>query len=300
MASYQNKLIIGFLRISKAMLFDRERHINDHRRMLERVARILRVPKGVSYRHVVCDGIPAEWITPVQLKNDVTILYFHGGGYAMGSIDSHRHLITHLAIETGSKVLAINYRLAPENPFPSGIEDAVTSYKWLLKQGRKPSKIVICGDSAGAGLTITALITLRDEGIPLPAAGICISPWTDLTASGESVKTHVKKDPLIDPKSLEKWAKMYTDEENFAHHLVSPLHAELKGLPPLLVHVGDAEILLDDSVRFVENARKAGVEVDFEIWKEMIHVWHFYGGLLPEAKQAIKKIAEYIKTKTEN
>ena len=147
-------------------------------------------------------------------------------------------------------------------------------------------------------MTITALITLRDEGTPLPAAGVCISPWTDLTSSGQSVKTHFKKDPLIDPKSLLKWAKMYTHEDNFMHHLVSPVHADLKGLPPLLVHVGDAEILLDDSVRFVENARKAGVEVEFEIWKEMIHVWHFYGGLLPEAKAAITKIAAYIEGKT--
>jgi len=251
-------------------------------------------PEGVVGTPVDVDGIPAEWIAPEGGATDRAVLYLHGGGYVAGSIDSHRNLTGNLARAMGCRVLALHYRLAPEHPHPAPVEDAVTAYRWMLAQGLKADHLVIAGDSAGGGLTLATLIALRDGGDPLPAAAVGISPWVDMESTGASAVTRAEADPMISKDMLLQIAALFLGPDGDPRHpLASPLHAELHGLPPLLIQVGDAEVLLDDSTRFAEKATAAGVEVTLEVWPEMIHVWHASAGFVPEADQAIARIAEY-------
>ena len=251
-------------------------------------------PEGVVGTPVDVDGIPAEWITPEGGALDRAVLYLHGGGYVAGSIDSHRNLTGNLARAMGCRVLALHYRLAPENPHPAPVEDAVAAYRWMLGQGLKADHLVIAGDSAGGGLTLATLIALSDGGDPLPAAAVGISPWVDMEGTGDSAVTRAEADPMISKDMLLQIAALFLGPDGDPRHpLASPLHAELHGLPPLLIQVGDAEVLLDDSTRFAAKATEAGVEVTLEVWPEMIHVWHASAGFVPEADQAIARIAEY-------
>jgi acetyl esterase/lipase len=222
------------------------------------------------------------------------MLYLHGGGYVAGSIDSHRNLTGHLAKAMGCPVLALDYRLAPEHPHPAAVEDATKAYRWLLAQGLASDRIVVSGDSAGGGLTMAMLVALRDSGDPLPAAGIPISPWVDLEAGGESIRTRDGVDPMVSGASLRTISAMYLGDDGDPHDpLAAPLHADLSGLPPLLIHVGDHEVLLDDSTRLAANAEAANVDVTLEVWPEMVHVWHASAGFVPEADQAVARIAEF-------
>lgn len=264
---------------------------------MEKVAE--RVASDVRCEPIDLGGVPAEWIVAPGAKDDRVILYLHGGGYVMGSINTHRAMMARISRSAKARVLAVDYRLAPEHPFPAGLDDATAAYRWLLDQGYQPGKIVISGDSAGGGLTFATLVALRDENIPLPAAAVPISPWTDLAATGESLKTRAEADPMVGNEGLVPMARHYAGDEDLKHPLVSPLYAELHDLPPLLIHVGDAEILLDDSTRIAERAKAAGVDVTLEVWPEMVHVWHVFAKLLPEAQQAIDRIGEFVIARTE-
>ena len=188
--------------------------------------------------------------------------------------------------------LVINYRLAPEHPHPAALEDAITAYRWLLTQGYDPSQIVIAGDSAGGGLALAALLALLDAGEPLPAGAVCISPWTDLALTGASMRSKAKVDHILDPNSLEMYARYYAGIDEVTSPLLSPLYADLKGLPPLLIQVGGDEILLDDATRLAEQAREAGVDVTLEIWDEMFHVFQLVS-FLPETQKAVKHITDF-------
>jgi monoterpene epsilon-lactone hydrolase len=253
------------------------------------------VARDVKCEVVSAGGVPAEWIVPPNAANDRVILYLHGGGYVMGSINTHRAMIARIARASEAKALALNYRMAPEDPFPTAVDDATAAYRWLLAQGYKPGKIVISGDSAGGGLTLATLLALRDAGTPLPAAAVPISPWADLEGTGASIETRAATDPMVDKTGLLRMAQMYAGDSDPKNPLLSPIYGDYKGLPPMLIQVGDAEILLDDSTRVAQRATAAGVKVELEAWPEMFHVWHVFAKILPEGQQAIDRIGEYVR-----
>ncbi len=297
MSSLSSMLVKRFINTTKYLFFKRGRPINEYRNAMEKFCAMVKTPEGVTYTPTDCAGIRGEYVEPANLDNDNLILYFHGGGYAMGSIDSHRPLAGRISLASGTKLLLIDYRLAPENPFPAGLEDTVKVYKWLInEQGYSSDKIIFGGDSAGGGLTIASMLKLRDENFALPKAGICLSPWLDLEATGDSATSKASEDPMIDLQSVKEWALMYAPKEQLTNPLVSPIYADLSGLPPLYMQVGTAELLLDDSTRLAEKAKKAGVQVELEVWEEMIHVWQAFGNYIPESKPAIEKIGNYIRS----
>jgi acetyl esterase/lipase len=253
------------------------------------------VPPDVKCTPVNAGGVPAEWIIAPGAAEDHFLLYLHGGGYVLGSINTHREMVSRLSRAAGVRALVPDYRLAPESPFPAAVDDATAAYRWLLSQGAKPARTVIAGDSAGGGLTLATLVALRDAKLPLPAAGVCLSPWTDMEGVGASMTSKAKEDPVVQKEGLLGMAKLYLGGADPKTPLAAPLHADLRGLPPLLIQVGSAETLLDDSTRVAERAKMAGVKVDLEVWNEMIHVWQLFAPILPEGQQAIEKIGKFIR-----
>jgi epsilon-lactone hydrolase len=243
---------------------------------------------------VNANEVPAEWITTPKTSADRVILYLHGGSYNSGSITSHRSLAANIANAAKTRALIIDYRLAPEYLFPAAVEDAKAAYRWLLENQFSPDHIIVAGDSCGGGLALSLLISLRDEDQPLPAAAVCLSPWTNLTCTGESWETNLKKDIMLDPGALIKSAQLYLGELDPRIPLASPLYADLKGLPPILIQVGSEELFLSDATCFAEQAQAAGVKVTLQVWKGMQHEWHFAANILPEGRQAIAHIAQFI------
>ncbi|MCB1746940.1 MAG: alpha/beta hydrolase [Gammaproteobacteria bacterium] len=250
---------------------------------------------GVTASAVDAGGVAAEWIVPAAVDDGRVLLYFHGGGYVLGSVQSHRPMIERLAVACSARVLALNYRLAPEAPFPAAVDDAVAAYRWLLAQGTPAEKIALAGDSAGGGLTLAALVALRDAGEPMPACAVPISPWTDMEGTGDSMLTRAAVDPMVQKAPLLQMAGVYLKGAEARNPLASPLHADFTGLPPLLIQVGDAETLLDDSTRLEPKLKAAGVEVTLEVWPDMIHVWHLFAPMLAPGQQAIERIGEFVR-----
>jgi len=243
-------------------------------------------------------GVPAEWVAAPNASPARVVLYLHGGGYVIGSINTHRELCARIARAAAARVLVIDYRLAPEHPFPAAIEDAVAAYRWLIDRV-PPQAVAIGGDSAGGGLTLATLLALRDRGISLPAAGILLSPWTDLALTGESLASRAALDPMIPgPDGIRGMAQSYLADADPRNPLASPLYANLTGLPPLLVQVGTSEVLFDDATRLDAKARAAGVDVTFEAWNDMIHVFQIFASLLAEGEQAIEKIGAFVQAHT--
>jgi len=242
-------------------------------------------------------GMAAEFSTPPGAATDAAILYLHGGGYCLGSLNTHRRLVRDLARAAQVCALAVDYRLAPEHPFPAAVEDAVAGYRHLIGRGIEPRKICIAGDSAGGGLTIATLVALRDQNLPLPGAAFCISPWVELANNLPSMTAKNDVDPMVTKPRLDQMAAIYALDRPLSTALLSPLHADLTGLPPVLIHVGSAETLLDDSVRLAGVLGAAAVETRLEIWPEMIHVWHFFAGLLSEGRDAITAAGTWIGSK---
>jgi acetyl esterase/lipase len=256
-------------------------------------------PAGTHVEKVNAAGVPAEWVTVPESDPSRVILYFHGGGYTLGSAETHRDLVARLCRAAGARALSVDYRLAPEHRFPAAVDDAVASYRWLLDQAVPPGAIAVAGDSAGGGLALGALLALRDKAVPLPAAAICMSPVTDHTKTGASMDTKASLDPLVQRRTSTEHSKRYLGPRGDPKApYASPLYADLRGLPPILILVGTAEVLLDDSTRFAERARAAGVETDIEIWDEMIHIWPFFADL-PEAGKAVERMGAFIRTKLE-
>jgi epsilon-lactone hydrolase len=253
-----------------------------------------RVAADVKCEPVSADGVPAEWIVPPGAEPHRVLLYLHGGGYVIGSINSHRAMIARIARASRARAIAIDYRLAPEHPFPAAVEDATRAYRWLLAQGNAARDMVIAGDSAGGGLTLAVLATLRTAGDPMPAAAVTISPWTDLEGTGDSMRSNAGRDQTVAVEDLGEMARMYLGTSDPKNPLASPLYADFRGFPPLLIQVGAAEGLLDDSTRVAKRAKAAGVEVQLEIWEDMVHVWQIYAKLLPAGQEAIDKIGKFI------
>jgi len=249
--------------------------------------------RRVSFEDVDAGGVPSEWFRHDEAEPGRVLLYLHGGGYSICSIDSHRELMCRLAIAGKTAVLGIEYRLAPEHPFPAQLEDSTSAYRWLLDQGIEPKRIIIAGDSAGGGLTMSTLLQLRDDGDPLPAAGVLLSPWVDLEASSGS---YIANEPYdyLSRRAIRRYAKRFVGTADLRNPLAAPIHADLSGLPPLLIHAGGAEALLNDSLQLARKARDAGVEVQLDVWPDMTHVWQLFASFVPEGVEAIDQIGRFV------
>jgi acetyl esterase/lipase len=263
----------------------------------EQMMQLFPVPADVVREPVQAGGIPAEWVSVPESRRDRVVLYLHGGGYVIGSIATHRELASRIARDTQARALVIDYRLAPETPFPAAVEDATAAYRWLLSTGVAPSRIVVAGDSAGGGLTLATLLALRDQQERLPAAGVCLSPWTDLEGTGASAQPGGADDPLLQLAGLREMGRHYAAHD-LKNPLAAPLHADYRGIPPLLIQVGTREILLDDSTRVAAKAKAAGVDVTLEPWEGLIHVWHAFGPQVPESIEAVSRIGEFVRKHT--
>ncbi|UPK02798.1 alpha/beta hydrolase [Bradyrhizobium sp. 170] len=249
----------------------------------------------VTCERVSAGGVDGEWISPSDAREDKAILYFHGGGFRIGSVSSHRDLIAQIALATSCRVLAINYRLAPEHRFPAALDDAIAAYGWMLDCGLKSANVAFAGDSAGGNLVLAAMLALRERRLPLPVSAVLMSPWTDLAATGASYVSRAEADPIHQRPMILALARNYLGAQGDPYDpLASPLYADLGGLPPLLIQVGDRETVLDDSVMFTDMARAAGIDVTLEVWDGMIHVFQMFGAELPEAHRAIASIAGFL------
>ncbi len=253
-------------------------------------------PPDARFEPVDAGGVPAEWVRIEGGEDKRVVLYFHGGGYCLGTAETHRDLVARLCRVSGARALSVDYRLAPEHPFPAALDDAVASYRWLRGQGVASQSIVVAGDSAGGGLSLGLLLALRDAGDALPAAAVVMSPVTDQAKEGASMRTKAALDPMVQAESSAANARRYIGSGDYKAPLVSPLYGDLRGLPPMYILVGTSEVLMDDSTRFAEKAKAASVDVEFEIWDEMIHIWPYFANL-PEARQAVDKMGAYIKRK---
>jgi epsilon-lactone hydrolase len=253
-------------------------------------------PQGVTYEEAYAvDGL---WATPRSWNGESAIMYLYGGGYVISSPHSRRKLAGHLANASGARALIPRYHLAPERPFPSAVEDAADDYRWLLEEGSHPERVVIAGDSSAGGLTVAAMLKLRDDGSPLPAGGVPISPWVDLACTGQTLEANAKVDLTVTKASLQRMAGQYLHGADPRTPLASPLYADLSGLPPLLVVVGGNEALLDDSVRLARSAGMAGVDVTLYIGAGMQHIFTIYCGVIPEADAAVAMIGTFIRSRT--
>ncbi|MEZ5820431.1 MAG: alpha/beta hydrolase [Xanthobacteraceae bacterium] len=249
----------------------------------------------VSRQEIIAGGVPAEWIVPSGAPTDRVIVYFHGGGFRIGSIASHLDLIARIAAASGFRTLAIDYRLAPEHRFPAALEDAVAALEWLGGQGYDAAHIALAGDSAGGNLVLASMLELRRRGRELPVAAALMSPWTDLAATGASYETRAKADPIHQRSMILALAKNYLGEDGDPRDpLVSPLYADLAGLPPLLIQAGDLETVRDDSTMLAERASAAGVEVELQVWDGMIHVFQMFPEI-PQAGEAVAAVAAFLR-----
>jgi epsilon-lactone hydrolase len=254
----------------------------------------IRIPKGLHWSSVDASEVRCEWISPSSSPTDAVLLYLHGGGSVFGLNNSIRHMTGYISSACNLRVLLPDYRLAPEHPFPAALNDCVSVYRWLLSEGFKPQRIVIAGDSAGGFLTISALLVIRDTGLPLPAAAVCIAPNTDPFCSGMSMKTNALRDALLSPTYVRTCMTLFVGSHDLNDPYIRPLVTDLHSLPKMLIQVGANEILLDDSRRFNDCALAAGVDLTLEIWPRMWHDWHTCAPHLPEANQAIEHIAEFV------
>lgn len=273
----------------------RKANVHSIRHRWHLLSRFLWIAFGVKSRSDYVNELPALWLRPKRHPDDKLLLYLHGGAYIMGSIRTHRQFVSYLARAAGVRALLPEYRLAPEHKFPAAVHDAVGIYRTLLADGFAARNIVIAGDSAGGGLTMAALLSLRDAGVPLPAAACLLSPWLDLAATGESMSTHADRDPWFKPRDMPLVADYYCSKDQRRDPLVSPVYADLSGLPPLYIQVGADEILLSDSTRAADKVRASGGQVDIEIWPGMWHVFQAFVHLMPEARAATRKIGAYVR-----
>lgn len=250
------------------------------------------LPKHVKVEKITVGDVPCEWIGP---EGDKAILYLHGGGYVFGSLDSHRDIAWRLAEASGMRVLNVDYRLAPEHPFPAALEDATGCYRWLIEQGFAAENLAIAGDSAGGGLAVATMMNARSLGMPMPHSAVLLSPWCDLSLSGDSMTLNAESDPMLPPEGLEKWAEAYLGERDRRAAFASPLFGDLRGMPPMIIQVGSTEILLSDARRLADKVKEAGGEVQLEVWPNMPHVFPVLAARIPEGKQAIVKLGEFLK-----
>lgn len=293
MASWQFGVMKLLFRL-KRLLQPGTPDVVQRRQEYERLTARFKINPQVTFTPETINGVAALWVDPPEALSDRIILFFHGGAYCLCSVNTHRAMTAAIAEAVSIRILSLDYRLAPEHPFPAAVEDAVSAYHGLLDMGIAPEHIIVVGDSAGGGLTLTLLLSLRDAGTPLPAAGVCISPWTDLSLSGASYNANARKDVMLDTHTLVDSARMYLKGTDPRQPLASPLFGDFHNLPPLLIQVGSDELILSDAEGVAEKARQAGVDVTLEVWPGMQHEWHFAADFVPEGKQAIQSIGIFI------
>ncbi|MGH6935279.1 MAG: alpha/beta hydrolase [Methylocella sp.] len=257
-----------------------------------------KLPADVQVEPVRANGVAAEWTTTPKADTSRVLMFLHGGGYVSGSLESHRHLVAQAGREARARTLALAYRLAPEHPFPAALDDALAGYRFLLAQGIAPQRIALCGESAGGGLAVAAMVSLRDAGDSLPACAWLSSPWTDLGQTGETMRTKNSVDPLIHKPYLDELAAAYLRGTDANNPLVSPIHADLHNLPPFLIYAGSAETLLDDSVRLAAVAGAACVRVTLDIWPDMIHAFTLFYPEVAVARRALVKLGTFVQSVT--
>jgi acetyl esterase/lipase len=255
-------------------------------------------PRGTVATRVCADGVPSVKVSTRKSRDGYHVLYLHGGAYVSGSPSHYRDFIWRIADATQAHVLCISYRVAPEHPFPAAVDDAAAAYRWLLAQGADPKRISVMGDSAGGGLALALLLRLRDEGVLLPAAAVAMSPWTDLAMAGESYRRFAKADPMLSVVPAKTFARWYLAGGDARQPYASPLYGDPKGLPPTLIQVGSDEILLDDSTVMAARMRAAGCAAELEVWPRMPHVWQLYARVVPEARQAVQRIGDFVRRAT--
>ncbi|MFM8319795.1 MAG: alpha/beta hydrolase [Chloroflexota bacterium] len=282
----------------RAPVWDMNTSIEDFRRQAEGTTRALTQPvEGVRAERLTVCGLPAEWLIPENEIPRRAILYAIGGGYVSGSCNDHRAMISKLARGSRVRVLLLEHRLAPEHRFPAPVEDMLAGYQWLLEQGYQAAQLQLAGESAGGGLALAALLALRDRGLPLPAAAAVMSPFTDLALTGESHVTRARQ--CLSPRGMsEVCVRHYLGDQDPRHPWASPLYGDLRGLPPLLIYVGDYETLRDDATRFAAKAQAAGMDVTLRIGAQMIHCYPLLAPMFPEATQALDEICEFIRKHT--
>jgi monoterpene epsilon-lactone hydrolase len=256
------------------------------------------LPEGTRVESVKVDDIPAEWTYPPSADAERAILFLHGGAYIMGSLESHRDLVARLSRTAGVRGLLTDYRLAPEHVFPAALDDALTAYRWLLARGTRPVHIVLVGDSAGGGLALALLETLRNKTLHMPAGAVLLSPWTDLVGTVASQVTLSASDPIFTGDSINALASFYTGAGDKNNPLISPINADLKGFPSLCIDVGSDEVLLDDSLQVAEHAKAANVPVELTVWEGMWHVFQQYSYVFPEGQQSLDGMGRFIRRQT--
>ena len=266
--------------------------VDEQRLAMEASAEMFPVEPDVLTNEIEVGGVPADWVSIAGNETERVILYFHGGAYVMGSRNTHRALAGKIARASRARVLLPDYRLAPENPFPAALDDAVACWNWLISERYSPTQMAIAGDSAGGGLALATLLALKDSGNPLPACAVGMSPWTDLEGTGQSAEKGAVDDPMLTLEGLRSSGRDYAGAD-LKNPLAAPLLGNLEGLPPLLLQVGTREILLSDSTRFANKARSQGVDVTLEVEEGLIHVWQMFPGV-PEAENAIRRIGAFI------
>jgi epsilon-lactone hydrolase len=269
--------------------------VRKERAEVESMSGMFRCIGRIESQEVDAGGVPADMIRPSGTDPRRTILFLHGGSCIAGSRRSHRALAGNVAVASMSRVLLVDYRLAPEHPFPAALDDAVACWEWLVSQGNAPGRMAIVGDSAGGYLTLALLVSLRDKGRTLPAAGVCLSPVTDMTFSGPTWASNAAKDLMLDEAKEREAVRLYLGGTSPTDPLASPYFADLRGLPPILIQVGSHEMLLSDAERFTDKARNAGVDVELEVWPQMQHEWQFAASLLPEGRDAVRRIGAFLR-----
>jgi epsilon-lactone hydrolase len=268
--------------------------LTERRKRIESLSANYTLPADVQVEPVMANGVPAEWTTTPEADPAHVVMFLHGGAYISGSLLSHRHLVAQLGREAKARTLALNYRLAPEHPFPAALEDTMAGYRYLLSCGYAPEHIAFAGESAGGGLAVAALVSLRDAGVALPACVWLSSPWVDLEMTGETMTTKASVDPLIQKPYLLEAASAYLHGANPRTPLASPLYADLSGLPPMLIQVGTAETLLDDSTRFARSAAQADLRVTLETWPDMIHAWTLFYPQIGAARRSLASAGVFV------
>lgn len=290
-SSFQARIVRAVTSVYFSLVNAETADIRMARKRLNFLGGLIPAARGTRVEPAVVNGLDAEWLIPQDAPTNKAILYLHGGAYVLGGCDSHRHLVSYIARESGVRALLPEYSLAPEYPFPHAIEDCVAVYRELLASGFAPGDIVFAGDSAGGGLAVATLLALRDEAAPMPAGACLLSPWLDLSASGESMTSQEKTDPWFTPADIKIVARHYCDEADCGNPLVSPVFADVNGLPPMLIQVGGDEILLSDATRLAGKLEAAGIPVEIEVWQDMWHVFQSFLLVVPEAREAVSRIA---------
>lgn len=296
MVSWQTRALNMVLHLTIKKVMSGSGTVEETRRFIEAKGRPT-LPPGVRMTTVAANAFRGEWIHSPESSDERTLLYLPGGGFVLPASAQVPLMVARINREAGTRAMVVHYRLAPEHPFPAGLEDCLAAYRHLLDLGTPAKSIVIAGDSAGGGLTLSTLLALRDDGDPLPAGAVVISPFTDFSFGGESRFANARHDPMLSADGVKHMNALYLDDALHDNPLVSPVYGDFRGLPPILAQVGSTEILLDDTRRVAERAVSQGVDFEVEVWEEVPHVWHVWP-FLPETKAAVSRIAGFIRKHT--